>query len=124
MPRRALRLLVIASLLLATGAHWAVLQSAAWAGMLLSRSRTQTLARAAGSTFDGRHPCGVCLKVRRGAGAPKGQAARLSQPREDLFFAPVSFRLPPRRPLWTLATATARLPEFLPSFETPPPRPA
>ena len=48
------------------GAHWHVLQSVAWARMLVSYSRTDTLSSAIGKTFDGKHPCAMCLQIRSG----------------------------------------------------------
>ncbi len=51
----------------AAAAPWAVLQTAAWAGMALSYStRTGSLQEGLSQTFDGRHPCALCLAVERG----------------------------------------------------------
>ena len=46
------------------GGHWAVLQTIAWAGML--RDYTQksgSVALAVEQTFDGAHPCELCLQI-------------------------------------------------------------
>lgn len=48
------------------GGHWAVLQSVAWARMLADFSRTESLGTAIAKTFDGDHPCPMCLKIREG----------------------------------------------------------
>jgi hypothetical protein len=54
------------AVLLASGGHWAVLQSIAWAGMLIDYSRTDSLAGAVSKTFDGKHPCPLCRKIQEG----------------------------------------------------------
>jgi len=48
------------------GGHWLTLQSVAWARMLAEFSRTDSFAQAIGKTFDGNHPCKLCLSVREG----------------------------------------------------------
>lgn len=46
------------------GGHWAVLQTVAWAEMLHDcGQRTGSLAVAAEQTFDGQHPCELCLQI-------------------------------------------------------------
>lgn len=58
-------------LALSLGLHWAVLQTAAWAGMLVSYSRQASFAEAVAWTFDGQHPCRLCHLVREGRAAEK-----------------------------------------------------
>ena len=41
----------------------AVLQSVAWTKMLVDYSRTEGIAAAVEKTFDGQHPCTLCMKV-------------------------------------------------------------
>lgn len=63
----ALRALVILCVLQISGAHWAVLQTAAWAGMLVARTAaTADVKTAVETTFNGAHPCGVCIAVSKG----------------------------------------------------------
>jgi len=54
---------VIAALFIGAGAHLAVLQSVAWTKMLVDYSRTEGIAAAVEKTFDGQHPCTLCMKV-------------------------------------------------------------
>lgn len=56
---------------LAGGGHWAALQSLAWARMIVDFSRTDPLGTALAKTFDGEHPCQMCLKIRAGRAAEK-----------------------------------------------------
>ena len=46
------------------GGHWAVLQTVAWAGMLRDYTlKTGSVAAAVEQTFDGQHPCELCLQI-------------------------------------------------------------
>ena len=56
----------LVALLGMSGGHWLALQSAAWVRMLVEFSRSDSLSIAIIKTFDGRHPCSICLKVRAG----------------------------------------------------------
>ena len=63
MFRRPGHVLLILALLNATGMHWALLQSAAWAAMIASQARTESLSTAVSQTLDGRHPCPLCRQI-------------------------------------------------------------
>lgn len=56
---------VLAVMLTLVGGHVAVLQTVAWVGMVASRIDTQGFSGALQSTFDGQHPCRMCLAVRQ-----------------------------------------------------------
>jgi hypothetical protein len=58
--------LLIIALLGATGGHWAVLQTIAWAGMLASNLKTESVNTALSKTFDGEHPCCMCKAIEQG----------------------------------------------------------
>ena len=58
--------LLIAALLVATGGHWAVLQTVAWTNMLASNLRTESFDAAVAKTFDGQHPCKLCKVISAG----------------------------------------------------------
>jgi hypothetical protein len=61
--RRAGKFLVVLTLVLSTGLHWAALQSVAWAGMLAGHLRSQSVAQAVSQTFDGKHLCPLCRAI-------------------------------------------------------------
>jgi hypothetical protein len=70
---------MVLSLCAALGLHWAALQSVAWAGMLVNFSRTGSVAEAVAKTFDGQHPCPLCMalsKSEQGSKKQEFQAAR------------------------------------------------
>ncbi len=76
--KRLARLLLVASLLYGTGAHWAAVQGVAWGKMIADRVATEGLDGAVTSTFSGKTPCGVCIVVDKGARAE--QPARAVHP--------------------------------------------
>ena len=79
---------VVIGLVLATGGHWAALQSVAWVGMTIQYSRTADFSTALRKTFDGDHPCNLCKVVQEGRKAEKHQAALNLQTKLDLFLSP------------------------------------
>lgn len=65
-------------LALSLGLHWGVLQSIAWTGMLAERVQTGSVWQAIESTFDGEHPCRLCLALREGK-SESGRGQELPQ---------------------------------------------
>jgi hypothetical protein len=59
------RVMLVLVLSLSLGAHWAVLQTVAWTGMLLSYSRAAGFAAGVSATFDGKHPCQLCRIIKQ-----------------------------------------------------------
>jgi hypothetical protein len=60
------KFIILCCALYLSGAHWTVLQTTAWTGMLLSRSLSASVEEAFGSTFDGQHPCRMCEVISSG----------------------------------------------------------
>ena len=59
-----IRFAVIAALAIGSGAHLAVVQGLAWTNMLIDYSRkANSLVEAVEMTFDGQHPCKMCVNV-------------------------------------------------------------
>lgn len=75
MISRALRLLTIGALLAGSGVHLAVMQSYAWAAMAARNMRSAPATEALSKTFDGRHPCGLCIKIQKAPLSPHSLAA-------------------------------------------------
>ncbi len=65
------KIFVVITLVVTTGAHWAVLQSVAWTTMLADNLRTQSVAEAVSQTFDGDHPCPLCCAIAAGKKSEK-----------------------------------------------------
>lgn len=74
--RRLMKLVVVVTLTLSLGAHWMLLQSVAWVGMVVNYSHDATLTEALSKTFDGQHPCKLCKFVQQGKATEKKQDTR------------------------------------------------
>ena len=84
---RIAKLLVVLALMVSIGAHWALLQTVAWTGMIISYSQDATLAEAISMTFDGEHPCKMCKVVKEGRKAEQEKpATSKTETKFDLFF--------------------------------------
>jgi hypothetical protein len=95
--------LLILALLGATGGHWAVLQTIAWADMLAANLQIDSVSTAITKTFDGEHPCQMCHQISAGKKAEKKADLPLSLKKLEfvserpgfVFIAPQDFRLAP-----------------------------
>ncbi len=74
------KLLILCCALYLSGAHWVVLQTTAWTGMLVSRSIATSVSDAIETTFDGKHPCPLCAVISDGK-----QAEQQSEQSFDLL---------------------------------------
>lgn len=63
------------------GLHWALLQVFAWTGMVLRYSSDYGIREAIVRTFDGHHPCALCLAVKAGRAAERDREAVVSSAR-------------------------------------------
>lgn len=77
--------MLVLVLALSLGLHWALLQTVAWTGMLVRYAQTDSLAIAVSKTFDGDHPCPLCVAVEQGRAAERQQdkQATKSAPKLD-----------------------------------------
>ena len=83
--RRFLHLAVVASLVCIMTGQWAILQSIAWFGMAVKFSRSISLVAALEKTFDGRHPCKLCLVVAEGKKSEEKKPALKLQTRLEFI---------------------------------------
>src|SRR5262249_25647376 len=85
MLRAVSRLAVAATLICAIGGNWALLQSIAWTGMVISYSHDAGWKEALKKTFDGKHPCQLCKAVAEGKKSENRQASQKSETKLDFF---------------------------------------
>lgn len=98
MSARPLKLPVVLALMVSIGLHWALLQSVAWVGMVVSYSQTGPLSAAIEKTFDGQHPCKLCHFVKEGQQQEKKQDVQKPGPKFDACLddaAEIAFAPPP-----------------------------
>ena len=72
------RRMVVLLTCLSLGMHWAVLQGVAWTGMFLANLNQGTVTEAVEKTFDGEHPCPLCLAVKEGQKKEKDDSKPLA----------------------------------------------
>jgi hypothetical protein len=75
--------LLVTALTLSLGFHWAILQSAAWVGMVVKYSECCNFKEALQKTFDGKHPCKLCKLVKEGKQTEKKSEAKLDVKKLD-----------------------------------------
>lgn len=119
MFKRLSKWLVVVLLVLATGGHWALLQSVAWVTMAARYSQDSVLAEVLEKTFDGQHPCELCKLVQKGKSSERKQVILRADVKLDPFLAPVGTRLYPP-PALVFPTSE---PNSLPTRGEPPPTP-
>lgn len=78
--RRLARLAVLGAFLAGLGLPATLLQGAAWARMALTYARADGWRVAVAETFDGNHPCRLCLTLRSADTAPHSLSAAPSAP--------------------------------------------
>lgn len=67
----AARWIMVLGLVVSIGLHTVVIQSTAWAGMLITYSMQKgSVVQAVAETFDGEHPCPLCQLAKKTENAP------------------------------------------------------
>jgi hypothetical protein len=99
MLRRTARILLVAVLMFSIGLHWVVLQSTAWAGMIVSYSIQEgSLLTGVSQTFDNEHPCPLCCAIKQGKQSEKKDTKQADQKKKidlTLLATPVICLTPP-----------------------------
>ena len=117
------KILVVLALVAMLGAHWALLQTMAWTTMLADNLQSSSLHQALAKTFDGEHPCPICLAI--AAGKKSEQKNEFTVKMQKMEFPPAEENMvlvpPAQFELLPLTDAFADLSSLAPP--TPPPRP-
>jgi hypothetical protein len=114
--------LLILALLCATGGHFAMLQSVAWAAMLASNARTENLSVAIANTFDGRHLCPICRQIAASRQSEKKSDAPPEMKRLEYSFESAAFAISPPNHFFLLGESISSGRLLTESPPTPPPR--
>lgn len=126
MPRRFALVVTLFAWLLATGSHWDVVQTVAWARMFAINSQTMPVLDAAKKTFSPDGRCNLCKTVSRakahhedadekipGTKAPEKEFLAITSPAR-VFLAPVQLHLGLLTPVTALASAEPVAPLLTP----------
>jgi len=77
------------------GGHWAILQTAAWVGMVIDFSKTEGVEAGITKTFDGKHPCSLCLSIAQNKEKEGKQTTNLNLGKLDLVYQAQEWALSP-----------------------------
>jgi hypothetical protein len=78
------------------GGHWAVLQTGAWMGMIVSYAKDGDYSGAITKTFDGKHPCALCRVVQDGRRQEEKKAPALQlELKKDFIISSFLFQVAP-----------------------------
>jgi hypothetical protein len=114
--------LVVLSLVLVTGGHWVLLQSAAWVGMTVSFAQEETVSVALEKTFSGENPCPVCKFVKAGKEAEKKHDSQKLETKLDFHWLAGTRGLFPPRPFRHFTIESQRVASSGQAPLLPPPR--
>ena len=104
------------------GGHWAVLQTTAWVGMLVNYSKAEGVERGILHTFDGQHPCSLCLTIAKSKRTEKKQSPQLSWVKFFLINRIQGWTLASPHSSWELRPSRTFLRSWDRSPPVPPPR--
>ena len=120
--RRFGTLLCGLALLQILGGHWAALQVTAWVGMLVKYSQAEGVQVGISKTFDGKHPCDLCVSIAKNTQTEKKQGSQLDAAKIDLVAHAQGWTLQPPGSSWRLRTTIVSLLGHDRSPPVPPPR--
>ncbi len=113
--------LVVLTLTLSLGGHWALLQSVAWTTMIAANlSANDSLTEAVSKTFDGEHPCPLCKAIKAGKKSEEKKEASMPTLKKFEFVSQTSPFVFATPSAFTLVGWRVELPA---SFSTTPPVP-
>ena len=104
------------------GGHWAVLQATAWVSMLVKYSESEGVEVGISKTFDGKHPCSLCLSIAKNKQTEKKQSSQLAAAKIYLIAHTQRWILQPPCYSWCLRAPIASLLSCNSSPPVPPPR--
>ena len=104
------------------GGHWAALQVTAWVGMLVKYSQAEGVQVGISKTFDGKHPCDLCVSIAKNTQTEKKQGSQLDAAKIYLVAPAQRWMLQPPRDSWRLRTTIVSLLGHDSSPPVPPPR--
>jgi hypothetical protein len=77
------------------GGQWAILQTAAWVGMVVDYSKSEGVEAGITKTFDGKHPCQLCLSIAKNKEKEGKQTANVSPAKLYLVYQAPQWALTP-----------------------------
>jgi len=108
-----LKWVAVMVLVASVGGHWAILRGVAWTTMVIRFAQSMPMTQAVIFTFDGKHPCELCLVVQEGQKAEQKES-KLKAPERLLLFLDMQLVAlpsppPPAQPAQGLDKVRSRL---------------
>lgn len=91
--RRLFQILVTFTLCLSVGVHWGLMQTVAWAGMIVRYTQSASFPQALEMTLDGKHPCKLCKIVQAGRAKERQEQSETPGKKLDPWIASDSVTL-------------------------------
>ena len=111
-----------AALVSSIGLHWALFQSVAWVGMVITYSREATLTEALVKTFDGKHPCSLCNHIAQAQKSQKKSDRHFELKKLEFISAAQVVTFPPPSRFQLLSAGNSSAPQLSETPPVPPPR--
>ena len=93
--------MLVIAMITAIGGHFVLFQSVAWTSMMISNAKHGNLTEALEKTFDGQHPCALCMSIQKARESEnKQQTPQVNTAKLDLFLQPRPLTFPPRFACW------------------------
>ena len=102
MIQRLTKAALVVALACSIGLHWALFQSVAWMGMVLSYCQEATLTEALVKTFDGKHPCALCKEIAKTKQSEKKCDLRLEGKKLEFSYDLAAFVFSPPSHYWEI----------------------
>lgn len=93
MVARSIRVVVLSALFFSMGGHLPFLQSFAWARMALGYSHNNSIGISLQKTFDGQHPCPLCLKLKKAANSNGSLGMARGETTLDIVLPAATFQI-------------------------------
>jgi hypothetical protein len=93
MVARGVRAVILLALFFSMGGHLAFLQSLAWTRMVIGYSHQNPIGISIQKTFDGQHPCPLCLKLKKAANPSGSLGMARGEPTLDIVLPAATFQI-------------------------------
>jgi hypothetical protein len=119
--RCPLRIGLVCAIFLSFGGHLALIQSAAWVRMAMRYSRHDSLQSSLQKTFDGRHPCAMCIKVKKAASSDQSLGAAQTNSSLDVILPFGLSRISKCEASWAVGSPSLFSMNYHSEIDPPPP---
>ena len=121
--QRLTKAAVVLALASSIGFHWAIFQSLAWVGMVVTYSQETTITEALAKTFDGQHPCALCKQIAKGKRSENKSDMPVQGKKLEFSFVAANFVFCQPWQFWKIGVAEFEADVLPHAPAVPPPKP-